>query len=421
MSEGLQHIDALPDFALIECIGTSQAETWLAQNRTTGDDAIVKIYRFEQATDWKGLDLFRREIIALKQLKHPGIPRYLAHKEIEVEGQLHVYLVQERVIGKTLEELTRTTSDELRNIARGVLEILAYLQSYTPPIIHRDIKPANIMIDDNHQLHLLDFGAVQLVTPADEGGSTIVGTSGYMPFEQLMGRASPASDLFGLGMTLVWLMTRTQPDTLPVVDMRTIWEERIVMLVPEDFRRFVNRLIEPVAEDRYTDAAEALRALNAGVSTGLAVRRPDNMQIELVQNARELRLITPPRNQVFFWSIVGLPIALILFLGRILPPTGAATLGILLALASAYLYYLETRRAIEIRILPNQWQLRGRHHVIASGPLEELVGIGRAVSNDEKRLMNLVVRNSTYPLLAQITEEEERWLNASIRAFVAPR
>lgn len=422
MSEDLQRDqNALPEFELLECLGTSQAETWHARSHASGEDVIVKIYRFEQATDWKGLDLFRREITALKQLKHPGIPRYLAHRELELDGQLHVYLVQEHVIGKSLEKLAKITAEELRNLARGVLEILAYLQSFSPPIIHRDIKPANIMVEENGKVHLVDFGAVQLVTPADEGGSTIVGTSGYMPFEQLMGRASPASDLFGLGMTLVWLITRVHPDTLPVVDMRVIWEERKVIPVPDDFKRFVDRLIEPVAEDRYPDAVEALRALDAGVSRGLAVRRPKDMQIEVIQSTRDLRLLTPPRNPVFFGFMVGFPLLPMVFFARILPASGALFLGALLLMASGYMIYLEIRRPVEIRILPNQWQLRGRYHVVASGPNDQLVGIGRVVGDQDKRLMNVVTRDATFQMLANISEDEERWLNASIRAFVAPR
>jgi serine/threonine protein kinase len=86
------------------------------------------------------------------------------------------------------------------------------LHARVPPVLHRDIKPANVILRPDGAPVLVDFGAVRTVfRAAAEGGSTVVGTFGYMPFEQYMGQASPASDLYALGATLLHVITGRGP------------------------------------------------------------------------------------------------------------------------------------------------------------------------------------------------------------------
>ena len=94
----------------------------------------------------------------------------------------------------------RFLDESIYDIIAQVLRILQSLHEHQPPVIHRDIKPSNLMLTpvDNgkYKVTLLDFGAVanpQIQT----GGSTVAGTFGYMPPEQLMGQAQPGSDIYG--------------------------------------------------------------------------------------------------------------------------------------------------------------------------------------------------------------------------------
>ena len=74
------------------------------------------------------------------------------------------------------------------------------------------------------QVYLVDFGSVQTVLAAEGGTRTVVGTYGYMPPEQFGGRTVPASDLYSLGATLIYLVTGTHPADLPQKDFRIQFE-----------------------------------------------------------------------------------------------------------------------------------------------------------------------------------------------------
>jgi hypothetical protein len=81
-------------------------------------------------------------------------------------------------------------------------------------VIHRDIKPSNILRAPDGRLSLVDFGGV-LDAAREKGGSTVVGTFGYMAPEQLHGEATPATDLYALGATIVALLGGVEPEDVP--------------------------------------------------------------------------------------------------------------------------------------------------------------------------------------------------------------
>jgi serine/threonine protein kinase len=90
--------------------------------------------------------------------------------------------------------------DQMRAWLRDILEVLAYLHERTPPVIHRDVTPRNIILKPDGRAALVDFGSVQAaLRAAMRGVLDGRGTFGYAPMEQFVGRAGPASDLYGLG------------------------------------------------------------------------------------------------------------------------------------------------------------------------------------------------------------------------------
>jgi serine/threonine protein kinase len=195
----------------------SQGELFLARDEwLKGDDKerLVVVKRLTPRGTWKSFELFEREAKVLSQLRHAGVPRHLANFE-DPPGVFN--LVMERAPGENLRDLTarrRLSQTEVRDVLIRALEILDYLHTRSPIVIHRDIKPSNILRAPDGRLSLVDFGGV-LDAAREKGGSTVVGTFGYMAPEQLHGEATPATDLYALGATIVALLGGVEPEDVP--------------------------------------------------------------------------------------------------------------------------------------------------------------------------------------------------------------
>jgi serine/threonine protein kinase len=195
----------------------SQGELFLARDEwLKGDDKerLVVVKRLTPRGTWKSFELFEREAKVLSQLRHAGVPRHLANFE-DPPGVFN--LVMERAPGENLRDLTarrRLSQTEVRDVLIRALEILDYLHTRSPTVIHRDIKPSNILRAPDGRLSLVDFGGV-LDAAREKGGSTVVGTFGYMAPEQLHGEATPATDLYALGATIVALLGGVEPEDVP--------------------------------------------------------------------------------------------------------------------------------------------------------------------------------------------------------------
>ncbi|ACY18857.1 serine/threonine protein kinase [Haliangium ochraceum] len=198
----------------------AQAHTFLARDEKARDERVVVLKQFHlEKSTWKKFDLYEREVAVLKKLRHPHIPRFLSAFESE-PGVFN--LVIERMPGATLRAIAtkvRFTDGELRDIIERVLDILDHIHTRNPPVIHRDIKPANLIRDAKGNLALVDFGGVRHAL-REEGGSTVVGTFGYMAPEQLHGQATPATDIYGLGATIVALAGGVEPEDVPRQGLR---------------------------------------------------------------------------------------------------------------------------------------------------------------------------------------------------------
>lgn len=225
-----------------------------------GNSCILKELRVAHLSDWKRLELFEREAQTLKHLKHPDLPRLLDF--FKDADETHICLVLEDMPGRSLlewlQEGWRPRESEVVDIARQVLVLLQHLHQHHPPIIHRDLKPSNILREDNGHLSLIDLGAAQhLLHP--EGGRTVVGTFGYMAPEQFSGQASPGSDLYALGASLVHLLSGRSPAELPMNGMRLNFSPYV--MVSPTLSHWLSRMLDPDPQQRFSSAAEALHAL----------------------------------------------------------------------------------------------------------------------------------------------------------------
>lgn len=278
--------------------------TFLATDLVTGKSVIVKLLAFSNDFEWDDLKLFEREAQTLKSLSHPHIPAYLDYFEVNSSRYKGFALVQTYIPAQTLEQYLQAgrkfTEIEVKEIAKAVLEILKYLHELNPPVVHRDIKPSNILLGERSgnsvgSVYLIDFGSVQTVLAAEGGTRTVVGTYGYMPQEQFGGRTVPASDLYSLGATLIYLVTGTNPADLPQKDFR-IQFQQVANLSP-NFAKWLEQITEPSLEKRFSTATQALRDLKQpqyADTFALTVGKPAGSKIQLTKNEEILEIIIPP-------------------------------------------------------------------------------------------------------------------------------
>lgn len=165
---------------------------------------------------------FKREAAILEDLgqKHDQIPQLYAY----CQEQGNFYLIQEYIQGETLSaKVSKTgnlTEAETREILLQLLTILEYV--HAKKIVHRDIKPDNIILRYSDNLPvLIDFGAVKetmgtvMTSSGNSTPSIVIGTPGFMPSEQSIGRPVYSSDLYALGLTIIYLLTGKTPPELP--------------------------------------------------------------------------------------------------------------------------------------------------------------------------------------------------------------
>jgi Protein kinase domain len=240
----------------------SFGHTFLARDLQT--DREVALKRLDPRADWKAYELFEREAEVLRALRHHGIPQVHDVVHDTRDGAPAAFLVMEHVEGTSLEGMIRERRPldpaEVLHLFLEMLGILEYLHGRVPPILHRDIKPANIIVRPDGRSALVDFGSVRReFRGPDDAGSTVAGTYGYMPYEQHMGQASPASDLYALGATFLHLLTARPPGDFMGEEGRI----RVPDPLPGDPRlgAVIARLLRPAPAERFASARDVRQAL----------------------------------------------------------------------------------------------------------------------------------------------------------------
>lgn len=249
---GLKQYQIIKEIKSNLCEATFKAESALGI-------VLIKQLDLKQLAHWKSLDLFLREIETLNNIKIKGVPKLLDY----FREDDFLYLVQEWIPGETialrLQQKELFLDHEIVQLVQDLLTILVEL--HRKGIIHRDIKPDNVVIGLDGSFYLIDFGAVS-TTLQGTSGSTMIGSYGYTPPEQLISEVTPKSDLYALGVTLIAVLTQMEPHEIEMVQLR--FQYRQHLFISDLFAHFIDQLIAPMADDRCDDAEGALKLFGNG-------------------------------------------------------------------------------------------------------------------------------------------------------------
>lgn len=221
------------------------------------------------------VELFKKEVDALKQLRHRGIPEvdpascYFEYLSEESYQPIHC-LVMEKIEGLDLQQWVEENGnkpiDEKLAIAWlfQLLEILEYLDK--KQYIHLDIKPSNIMLKPNGQLVLIDFGGARnrswtYLLKLGEDGKVVteINSPGYTPPEQSEGKPYPQSQFFSLGRTFVYLLTAKEPHKL-IKRGEVVWRDS-ASIISDSLANLINKMMAYRGEDRHENIKEILQEL----------------------------------------------------------------------------------------------------------------------------------------------------------------
>ena len=256
------------DYELIEEIGRGgMGVVYKARHLSLNRIVALKMLLRGRFASTEDQARFRAEAEAIAQLDHPNIvPVYEVG---QLEG--HVYFSMKYVRGKTLQQLLVDGPIEQRDAAR-IMEVVAHAVDFAHRrgVLHRDLKPSNIMIDQEGQPHVNDFGLAKQLSAGESltRSGAVIGTPAYMSPEQAAGnrgQVGPASDVYGLGSILYHMVTGRPPfqgDSAVDVVLMVLEEDApparsVNSSADRDLEMIITRCLQKPIDLRY-DSARAL-------------------------------------------------------------------------------------------------------------------------------------------------------------------
>lgn len=245
-------------YKTLNLIGSGgMSKVYLAESTSLGTKWAIKAVDKKLHTEF---DLLAEPNI-LKKLNHPSLPRII---DIE-EDENNLYIIEDYIDGvsldRQLKEKKNFDENTVINWAKQLCNVLIYLHNQKPnPIIYRDMKPANIIVDNDNNVKLIDFGIAREFKIDNDSDTTYMGTRGYAAPEQYgSSQSDKRTDIYSLGVTIYHLLTGISPNDPP-------YELRKLRLVDSNFSEgieyIVNKCIQNDPINRYQSVEELLYDLN---------------------------------------------------------------------------------------------------------------------------------------------------------------
>lgn len=190
----------------------------------------------------------------MKRLDHAALPRIV---DI-IDNGITIYIVMDFIEGESLDKVVKEHGAQPEELvidwAKQICDALSYLHSQKPPIIYRDMKPANVMLKDDGNIKIIDFGIAREYKEQNLADTTVLGTRGYAPPEQYSGQTDPRSDVFALGMTMHHLLTGVDPRIGEAYASVRQWNPSLT----EGIEVIIDKCVEPAPEHRYQNCNDLL-------------------------------------------------------------------------------------------------------------------------------------------------------------------
>ena len=271
-----------------------------------GTVVAVKVLRQELMHDPDLVRRFKNESKAISLLNHPNIVKVY---DVSVSEKLQ-YIVMEYVDGMTLREYLnerggRLTSRETVHFISQILKALDH--AHRNGVVHRDIKPQNIMLLDNGQLRMMDFGIARISRAENQlSGGKAMGSVHYISPEQAKGDETDfTSDIYSVGVMMYEMLSGHLPfdaDDVVEVAIKQITDkpkslQELAPTVPHGLVEITERAMAKRPENRYASAAEMLGALNAYVEDPSIVFNytylPDEIPEKVVEHSVKTKKEAP--------------------------------------------------------------------------------------------------------------------------------
>lgn len=237
---------------------------YLARNNDGRLVTVKQFYLADETDETKALEkILNREYELLSNLDHPDIAKVLNSFTFEKS----TYLVIEHRLGSDMRAIVNEHGPRSEGLtiawAKKLCDTMIYLHSREPVILHRDLTPDNVIVGEDGNLRLIDFGAAREFLDGLTG--TMLGKHCYVSPEQLRGDATIESDIYSFGGTLYFLLTGRDPISLSQSSPAKFMD------CSDELDRLIRDCTEFDEEKRPRSFDEILKRLN-GMDSGFRIQ-----------------------------------------------------------------------------------------------------------------------------------------------------
>jgi len=280
-------LEQLGEYKILKVLGRGgMGVVYRGRQESLDRDVAIKVLPSDLTQNPDFITRFYREAKAAARIIHPNVIQIYT---IGKEGNTH-YFAMEFVGGEDLDAKIRRqevfSMSRIVEIIQGVC--LALAAAGNRGIVHRDIKPANIMIGQDNEIKVMDFGLAKAASSSTQvtQAGIIVGTVNYMSPEQGQGeKLDHRSDIYSLGIVMYELITGRVPfkGDRPAsviymhINKEPVQPREINQSIPEELERICLKAIGKHPDDRYDDASDMWRDLGQFKESSLYVTIADSV------------------------------------------------------------------------------------------------------------------------------------------------